>query len=85
MRRKAREGFFEQEEFEAVRKFMPEYLADLARFAYLTGWRSSEIRFLGWDTVDRKAGEIRLRTSKNGRGRVCRSKVRWWNLLRNAG
>jgi integrase len=39
-------------------------------FAYLTGWRMGEILPLRWDAVDRAAGEIRLRTSKNGHGRV---------------
>jgi len=43
---------------------------DIARFAYLTGWRRDEIVPLMWDAVDRQAREVRLRTSKNGQGRV---------------
>src|SRR5207245_2326228 len=40
------------------------------RFGYLTGWRSGEIKALRWERVDRQGKEIRLATSKNGRGRV---------------
>ena len=66
----ARQGFFEHGEFEAVVARLSPPLADLARFAYLTGWRRGEIVSLRWDAVDRAGREIRLRTSKNGHGRV---------------
>jgi integrase len=66
----ARPGFFEHHEFEAVVGHLPEAYADAMRFAYLTGWRRGEIMPLRWDAVDRIAGQVRLRTSKNGRGRV---------------
>ena len=65
-----RQGFFEQSEFGKVLKHLPEYLTDLARFAYLTGWRRSEITGLQWSAVDLKAGQIRLPDSKNGRSRL---------------
>lgn len=65
-----RKDFFDRGEFEAVRAQLPEYLKDFATFAYLTGWRSGAIKTLKWETVDRKGGEIRIYTSKNGRGRV---------------
>ena len=48
---------------------LPDYLKDLATFAYYAGWRKGEIVALTWDMVDRKAGEIRLPTSKNGEPR----------------
>lgn len=65
-----RQGFFERAEFEAVAKQLPAPLDDLARFAYLTGWRKGEIQPLRWESVDMGTPEVRLRTSKNGRGRV---------------
>lgn len=64
-----RTGFFEHHEFEAVVAQLPEVYAEVTRFAYLTAWRPGEIKPLRWDAIDRVAGEIRLRTSKNGRGR----------------
>jgi integrase len=66
----ARTGFFEKAEFEAVAAGLPEPLGDLARFAYLSGWRRSEIVGLQWENVDRAGREIRITTSKNGEGRV---------------
>lgn len=66
----ARQGFFEHNEFIAVWKELPDYLKGVAEFAYKTGWRKSEIVSLKWEQVDREAWEIRLPTTKNGRGRV---------------
>ena len=66
----ARRGFFERGEFEAVAGYLPSVVADVARFAYCSGWRKSEILRLRWEDVDRVAGEVRLRTSKNGEGRI---------------
>lgn len=76
-----RQGFFEVAEFEVVVKNLPEHIADVARFGYLTGWRKSEITGLTWDMVDRQAREIRLSTSKNGRGRVLPLDGELWNLI----
>lgn len=66
----ARQGFFEKNEFEAVAAALPSAVADVARFAYLSGWRKGEILPLTWQNVDRAAGEVRIATSKNGHGRV---------------
>src|SRR5579871_3144361 len=51
----AREGFAEPAEFEAVAAHLPPAYADAARFAYLTGWRKTEVRTLEWRdiTLDR--------------------------------
>ena len=68
-----RTGFFEPEQFQAVRARLPEYARPIVTFAYLTGWRvASEILPLQWRQVDFSAGEIRLDpgTTKNGEGRV---------------
>ncbi len=69
----ARRGFFEREQFEAVRAHLPEYARPAATFAYLTGWRlKSEILPLQWRQVDFKAGTVRLDvgTTKNNDGRT---------------
>jgi integrase len=69
----AREGFFEREQFEAVRKRLPEDLRGLVTFAYVTGWRvPSEILTLQWRQVDLKAATVRLEpgTTKNKEGRM---------------
>ena len=65
-----REGFFEGPEFEAMVANLPAYLVDVARYGYITDWRKGEILSLKWDAVDRQGQQVRLRTSKNGRGRV---------------
>lgn len=66
----ARKGFFEREEFEKVLAQLPDYLQDAARFAYVTGWRKSEVVALRWEWVDLVAGRIVLPDSKNGQGRA---------------
>lgn len=77
----ARQGFFERGEFEAVVSRLPEPVADIAKFAYLSGWRKGEILPLRWDAVDRTAPEVRLRTSKNNRGRVLPLVGELWALI----
>jgi integrase len=66
----ARQGFFEHDQFEAVKQNLPTAYADAAEFAYLSGWRKGEVLPLGWDAVDRTVGEVRLKTSKNDHGRM---------------
>lgn len=67
-----RTGFFERDQFEAVRSHLPADIADVVTFAYYTGWRKSEIVSLEWRQVNLKAGTVRLDagTTKNGDGRV---------------
>jgi integrase len=55
-----RKGFFEFENFLAIRDALPEYLKPVVTFAYHTGWRKGEILSLTWDRVDMKLGTIRL-------------------------
>jgi integrase len=61
-----RTGFFEQAEHEAVRAVLPQPFADVAHFAYLSGWRRDEIETLTWDRLDRKGCEVWIWDSKNG-------------------
>ena len=68
-----RSGFFEAEQFEAVRSRLSEDLQPVVTFLYVTGWRvDSEVLTLEWRQVDFKAGTITLDpgTTKNGEGRV---------------
>jgi len=67
-----RTGFFEREQFERVRNHLDCDLQPLVTFAYITGWRKSEILSLQWPLVDFRAGFIRLNpgTTKNDEGRV---------------
>lgn len=67
-----RKGFFEPAGFEAVSQHLRPELAALARAAYLTGWRKSELRSRQWGHVDFAAGWLRLEPeeTKNSEGRM---------------
>jgi len=68
-----RTGFFERDQFEAVRRHLPEYTRPIVTFAYYTGWRiDSEVLTLQWRQIDEAAGTVRLDagTTKNDEGRV---------------
>ncbi len=67
-----RKGFFEREQFEAVRNHLPAYLRPVITFAYITGWRRGEVLSLQWPQVDFAAGTVRLEpgTTKNDDGRL---------------
>jgi integrase len=68
----ARRGFFEEREWEALRKHLPQQYQHLGDFAFLTGWRLMEMLRLEWRQIDPEHGIIRLDpgTTKSGRGRV---------------
>jgi integrase len=68
-----RTGFFEEPEFRAVVKHLPEDLRALFEVAYLTGWRvKSELLTRQWAHVDFRNGWIRLEPgeTKNDEGRM---------------
>ena len=68
-----RTGFFEEDQFYAVRAALPEELRGIVTIAYFTGWRvMSEIVPLEWGRVDRVKKVIRLEpgTTKNKKGRT---------------
>jgi integrase len=70
--RNARQGFFERDAFDAVRRHLPPDLQPVVHVAYLTGWRvASEILTRQWHHVDLKHGWLRLDPgeTKNGDGR----------------
>lgn len=67
-----RRGFFEAEQFEAVKARLPEALRPVVTFAYITGWRvRSEVQGLEWRQVDWEGRVVRLDpgTTKNREGR----------------
>ena len=61
-----RSGYFEHDEYLAVRNALPEHLRGLLTFAYRTGCRHSEIARLSWNQVDLRARSVRLEETKNG-------------------
>jgi integrase len=67
-----RTGFFEANEFLALRNALPAYLRPIMTFAYYTGWRKREVLDLRWSQVDLHEKIIRLNPeqSKNGDGRI---------------
>jgi integrase len=67
-----RTGFFEPDDVAALLVELPEPLRAPVEFAYLTGWRKSEVLGLTWDRVDFDAGMVRLDvgTTKTGAGRT---------------
>ena len=77
----ARQGFFEHADFETFVACLPDPIDDIARFSYLSGWRRGEIVPLTCDAVDRQAREVRLRTSRNGQGRVLPLDGALWDLM----
>ena len=67
-----RKGFFEHDEFLALRDALPQYLKGFVTFAYKVGWRISEIANIKWSQVDRAQGIVRLEVgeTKNNDGRT---------------
>ena len=79
----ARTGFFEREQFEAVYRHLPEAIQPVAAFAYVTGWRLSEVLGLTWRQVDFSAGTVRLEPgmTKNRAGRMFPFTPELWAIL----
>jgi integrase len=68
-----RTGFFERDQFEAVRVALPPSMQAVATFAYHTGWRMpSEILTRQWHHVDRVHRVVRLEPgeTKNRKARI---------------
>jgi len=79
-----RKGFFEHEEFLALREALPDYLEPVVTFAYHTGWRKREIVSLTWDKVDLKQGTVRLDPgeTKNNEGRTLYMNEELWREMK---
>lgn len=70
---KPRAGFFDRPQVDTVCGHLSPVLADVVRFAYITGWRvPSEVLTLEWRNVDLALGTVRLDagTTKNGEART---------------
>ncbi len=67
-----RKGFFEHDEFLALRAALPDYMKGLTTFGYKCGWRVSEITNLTWSHVNLEQGIVRLETgeTKNDEART---------------
>lgn len=76
-----RTGFVEDEMFWKLYRALPAAEADIALFAYRSGWRRGEAEGLTWDQVDAGAREVRLWDSKNGRGRVLPLEGELWTVV----
>jgi integrase len=76
-----RQGFTDRETLEKVASSLRPVLADVARFAYFSAWRRGEVVSLRWSQVDRKAREVRLGTSKNGKPRTLPLEGVLWTII----
>jgi integrase len=79
----ARQGFFEQGDFDAVCALLSPVLADVARFAYLSGWRKREVCNLTWTEVDLigKVAKLSPERSKNKKGRTLPLVGELWEII----
>lgn len=78
-----RTGFLTSEEVDRLSSHLKPPLDSFVRFAFLTGWRYSEIQGLLWRNVDMGHKEIRLDvgSDKNRKGRVFPMSEELWAML----
>jgi integrase len=68
-----RQGFFESDEIDELARHLPDEIAAVARYMFITGWRVGEVLKLEWSRVDfHGRGYVRLAsgTTKSGAPRV---------------
>lgn len=67
-----RTGFFEDAEYRAMLRHLPDDLRPLLAFGYFTGCRRGEVLPLRWEQVDLQRGVVRLEagTTKSGEARI---------------
>jgi integrase len=63
--RRVKKGFFETGDFVKILHDLPEPLDDMARFAFVTGWRRGMLLGMKWSHVDRAGRVVTLPDSKN--------------------
>jgi integrase len=65
-------GFFEHDQLETLLPHLPAELQPVVQFAYITGWRKSEVLSLTVAQVDLKVGVVQMYvgTSKDRKGRT---------------
>lgn len=70
--RNIRKNFIDEEALGKIMAELPDYLASVLEFCYLTGFRRSEAFRLPWDWIDWKENLITLPpgTTKSGKGRI---------------
>ncbi len=79
----ARKGFFEQRDFDALAKHLPEDIRDVGIFARETGCRRSEILAIQWTQVDFSSRTVRLESgeTKNREARTLPMTTAIYELL----
>ena len=60
-----RQGFFEFEDYQAIRAELPGWAADVLDFGYYSGWRRSEVTGLTWPEVDLPGQRVRLNPDRS--------------------
>lgn len=78
-----RRGFFEHDQFLAMRAALPGYLRPVLTFAYYTGCRRGEILGLEWSQVDLSERVVRLEpgTTKNDEARILPLTTELYEML----
>ena len=79
----AKQGFFEDIEFDVLLDHLPDYLKGFATFGYLTGWRREEVAGLTWERVNmgRKTIELRPDETKNKTARLMKMEAQLFSLM----
>jgi integrase len=75
-----RRGFFEYADAVRVVRFLPDYLRDLAWFAYYSGWRRGNITGLTWEHIDLAERIVIIEETKEDEPRVLPLEDELWTI-----